>query len=143
MVDNVGDASMGKLHEVIKDITLKAMEASKPSGIFYGTVVSVSPLKIQVEQKMIIESDFLVLTSAVQDFTVNMTVEHLVDTESSHVHPIYDTYTGGGRSGTTGHAHTYRGTKSFRVLLGLKKGERVILLRAQGGQQFIVLDRVR
>lgn len=40
------------------------------------------------------------------------------------------------------HSHPYVGTKSFRVHLALKAGEQVILLRADGGQKFIILDRV-
>ena len=48
----MADESFSKLHDSIKTIALNALEASKPSGIFFGTVTSVSPLKIQVEQKM-------------------------------------------------------------------------------------------
>jgi hypothetical protein len=99
------------LHENIKTVALNALEASKPSGIFFGTVLSASPLKIQVEQKMTLTAEFLVLSSLVRDFTASMAVDGQ--------------------------------TKAFRVHLGLSAGERVILLRIQGGQQFLVLDRVR
>ena len=139
----MADASFSKLHDSIKTIALNALEASKPSGVFYGTVVSASPLKIQVEQKMTLGAEFLVLSTLVQDFTVNMTVDHQTEAETEHTHTIHDTYTGGGSSDPTEHFHDYKGTKAFRVHLGLTVGERVILLRVQGGQQFIVLDRVR
>ena len=139
----MADASFSKLHDSIKNIALNALEASKPSGIFFGTVVSASPLKIQVEQKMTLGSEFLVLSTLVQDFTVTMTVDHQTEAETEHTHVVHDTYTGGGSSDPTSHLHEYKGTKSFRVHLGLKQGEKVILLRVQGGQQFIVLDRVR
>lgn len=33
-------------------------------------------------------------------------------------------------------------TKKYTVKLGLKQGERVLLLRTNGGQKFIVLDRL-
>lgn len=139
----MADASFSKLHDSIKTIALNALEASKPSGIFFGTVTSVSPLKIQVEQKMTLGIEFLVLSSLVQDFTVSMTVDHQTEAETEHTHAVHDTYSGGGSSDPTDHLHEYKGTKSFRVHLGLKAGEKVILLRVQGGQQFIVLDRVR
>lgn len=139
----MADASFSKLHDSIKTIAMNALEASKPSGIFFGTVVSASPLKIQVEQKMTLGAEFLVLSTLVQDFTVNMTVDHQTEAETEHTHDIHDTYTNGGTSDPTNHLHEYKGTKSFRVRLGLKAGEKVILLRVQGGQQFIVLDRVR
>lgn len=137
------DNTFSKMQEKIKDIALNALEASKPSGVFYGTVVSASPLKIQVEQKMTLGAEFLVLSTLVQDFTVSMTIDHKTEAETEHTHAIHDTYSGGGSSDPTSHLHEYKGTKSFRVHLGLKAGEKVILLRVQGGQQFIVLDRVR
>lgn len=129
----MADESFSKLHDSIKTIALNALEASKPSGIFFGTVLSASPLKIQVEQKMTLGAEFLVLSTLVQDFTVNMTVDHKTEDKSG----------GSGEASFASHNHDYKGTKAFRVHLGLKAGEKVILLRVQGGQQFIVLDRVR
>lgn len=107
----MADSSFSKLHENIKTITLKALEASKPSGLFYGTVTSIAPLEIQIEQKMTLDSEFLILSSLVQNFTVNMTVDGM--------------------------------SRNYTVNLALKKDEKVILLRVQGGQQFLVLDRIR
>ena len=139
----MADASFSKFHDSIKTIALNALESTKSSGIFFGTVLSASPLKIQVEQKMTLTAEFLVLSSLVQDFTVSMTVDHQTEAETEHTHAVHDTYSGGGSSDPTDHLHEYKGTKSFRVHLGLTVGEKVILLRVQGGQQFIVLDRVR
>lgn len=63
-------------------------------------------------------------------------------TESvSHGHAVNDTYTGGGSAVPVDHAHPYKGRKSFRVHLALKEGEKVVMLRCDGGQKYIVLDR--
>ena len=97
--------------ENIKRAALDAVRASMPSGVYYGTVQSTSPLKIVVEQKMILSDKQLVLSSLVKDFKVDMTLN---DTR-----------------------------QNVTIHLGLKSGEKVMLLRVQGGQQFIVLDRVR
>ena len=97
--------------ENIKRAAVEAVQSTMPSGVYFGTVISSSPLKISVEQKMTLDSNQLVLSTLVQDFTVSMTVDHV--------------------------------TKSFRVHLGLKAGEKVVLLREQGGQKYIVLDRIR
>lgn len=35
-----------------------------------------------------------------------------------------------------------RAKKAFKVHLGLKAGEQVLLLRTDGGQKFIIIDRV-
>lgn len=68
------------------------------------------------------------------------TVDHVTEV-ISHGHPVTDTYTGGGTAQPVDHSHPYKGRKSFRVHLGLKMGEKVILVRCDGGQQFVVLDR--
>jgi hypothetical protein len=134
---------MSKLHDLIKQSAQKAVDSTSPSGIYYGTVTSASPLKIMLEQRMELDSKFLVLSTLVQDFSVSMTVDHETENETAHTHAVQDTYTGGGSSSPTSHRHAYTGTKTFRVHLGLNVGEKVMLLRVQGGQQYIVLDRVR
>lgn len=124
---------MPNLNEVLKQLALETFEASNPSGIYFGTVISPSPLKISVEQKMTLTEKQLVLTTLVQDFSVNMTVDHKTENKSG----------GSGDSAFSSHNHDYKGTKSFKVHLGLKAGEKVILIRVQGGQKYIVLDRIR
>lgn len=119
--------------ENIKRAAMEAVKASMPSGVYFGTVISASPLKISVEQKMTLTEKQLVLTTLVQDFSVNMTVNHTTENRSG----------GSGDASFASHNHEYKGTKSFFVHLGLKAGEKVILIREQGGQKFIVLDRIR
>jgi len=126
------------------------MDASKPMGIYYGTVTSVSPLEILLEQKIPLSAEFLILTSAVQDYEVSMTVEHQTDAENDHTHQYFDSDTGMAASGSTTrtseattHFHTYSGTKTFKIHNALKTGDKVVMLRVQGGQQFLVLDKVR
>ncbi|GHU85631.1 hypothetical protein FACS1894198_3830 [Clostridia bacterium] len=79
---------------------------------------------MSIEQRLTLEASQLILSSLVRDFTVDMVVNH--QTEE-----------------TEEHRHDYKGTKSFVVKLGLKENENVILIRAQGGQKFLILDRVR
>lgn len=129
MPENIAAKSV----ENIKRAAMDAFNASMPSGVFFGTVLSSSPLKISVEQKMTLTDKQLVLSSLVQDFTVSMTVDHKTEDKAG----------GSGDASFASHNHDYKGTKSFRVHLGLSAGEKVILLRVQGGQKYIVLDRVR
>lgn len=119
--------------ENIKRAAMEAVKASMPSGVYFGTVISASPLKISVEQKITLTEKQLVLTTLVQDFSVNMTVNHTTENRSG----------GSGDASFASHNHEYKGTKSFLVHLGLKAGEKVMLIREQGGQKFIVLDRIR
>lgn len=136
----------------VKRAAVEAVAAGKPCAFTFGMVTSVSPLKIQVDQKLELTAAQLILTSAVRDFTVEATLDHETgDALSTHTHEFSGTTEGGSHShtysGTTSgvnliHSHSYAGRKAFRVHLALKAGEQVLLLRADGGQKFIVLDRV-
>ena len=106
---------------------MDAIEANKPTNVLFGTVINTSPLQISIDQKMILDGNSLLLTNAVKDHTVEMTVDH--STENTTV-------------GNSSHNHAYKGRKQFTVHNGLVVGEKAILLRMQGGQKFIVWDRL-
>lgn len=171
----------------IKRAAIEAVNAGKPFAFALGKVTSTTPLRVQVDQKLELTETQLILTNAVRDYTVEMTVEHLTDSalanhvhaysgntqnggEGSHTHaysgstqnggdsPHTHAYSGNTQNGGDGphmhvysgntesvnltHSHSYSGTKSFRVHLGLSVGEQVLLLRVDGGQKYIILDRV-
>lgn len=60
------------LLELIKKIALKAVNAEKPSDFCFGKVVSTSPLKISIDQKLTLTAAQLVLTRNVTDFTTKL-----------------------------------------------------------------------
>lgn len=126
---------------LIKRAAIEAVDASKPATVVFGKVTSISPLKINVEQKMTLTDMQLVLTRNVTDYTINMTVNHVTENHT-HTHTITDTYTGGGSASDETHNHNYVGTKAFTIHSALVVGDEVLLLRMQGGQKYIVLDRV-
>lgn len=107
----------------VKRAAVEAVLAGKPFAFVLGEVTSASPLTIKVDQKLELTQAQLILTNAVRDYTLQMSVDHTTDSAS-------------------GHSHGYTGTKSYRVRLALKAGERVLLLRTDGGQKYIILDRV-
>lgn len=107
----------------VKKAALETIEASKPVNVYFGEVVSVSPLQINVEQKMMLGEKQLVLTERVSDYTTELKVDWQTERESDHVHDI-------------------SGRKKIVVYSGLGVGDKVILIRQQGGQKFIVIDRV-
>ena len=116
----------------VKRAAVEAVLAGKPFSFTLGQVKSVSPLKIQVDQKLELTAAQLILTNAVRDYTVSMTIDHTTEEVVKEPEP----------PPITEHTHYYKGTKKFRVHLALKAGETVLLLRADGGQKYIVLDRV-
>ena len=116
----------------IKRAAIEAVRAEKPFAFVLGTVTSTSPLKIKVDQKLELTAAQLILTNAVRDFTVHMTVDHQTESASG----------GSGDASFASHKHAYKGTKAYRVHLALKAGEKVIMLRTDGGQKYVILDRV-
>lgn len=131
---------MPNLVESIKRAALDAVEASKPCAIAFGKVTSTSPLKINVEQKLTLTDAQLILTRNVTDFKTNITADHYTE-DITHSH----SYTDDGSSSTTGsntHKHQVKGKKEITVHNSLVVGDMVLLLRMQGGQKFIVWDRI-
>lgn len=79
--------------DIIKQAALDVIETSKPVAIQFGTVSTISPLEISVDQRLILTEAFLIVPESI-------------------------------------------------VTVGLNQGDGVLLLRVQGGQQFVVLDKV-
>lgn len=117
---------------LIKKSAVDAVNASKPTAIVYGKVISNSPLKINVEQKMTLTDAQLVLTRNVTDHKVFMTVDHVTENRSG----------GSGDASFASHNHAYTGKKEFTIHNGLIVGDEVIMIQMQGGQKYIVIDRV-
>ena len=123
-----------KFVETVKKIALSAIKTTKPMEIMYGIVKQINPLKVGLNQKLILEKDDLILTDNVADLVTEITaVEWLTENKSG----------GSGEAAFASHNHELKGKKKVIIHNSLKAGEKVILLRVQGGQQFIVLNRVR
>lgn len=120
---------MADLTNVIKKAAVEAVKAGKPSDFLYGTVVGVNPIKISVNQKLVLSSEFLILTGGVKDYSVEASVEWTTEENE-------------GSDAVESHVHNVTGTKKIMIHNGLKVGEKVILLMQAGGQMYIVLDRV-
>lgn len=104
-----------KLVMLIKQAAVEAVDAKDPMSLKTGTVVSVSPLKISINQKIAIPASQLLLTNTVKEHSLYITV----DDGSKNTEMV-----------------------KITVHAKLKTGEKVLLLRCDGGQKFIVLDRL-
>lgn len=118
---------MADLVETIKKAALAAIEASNPVAVTFGVVLEVKPLKISVEQKITLEEQQLILTQAVVKTKISFSTTFLTEKALSS---------------DLAHFHGYSGTMEASIDTNLKKGDKVVLLRMQGGQKFVVLDRV-
>lgn len=129
-------ADANELVEALKRAAVEAMEAKKPVNVYFGEVVSAAPLKINVEQKMVLGEKQLILSRNVTNFKTSIT--------GGNIKNYY--YTGSTTdSGTApvspSHVHAV-GKIEITVHNGLVVGDEVILIRQQEGQKFIVLDRI-
>lgn len=148
---------MPDILEVVKRAAMDAMNAAKPVAVVFGTVTSVSPLKVNVEQKLTLGADQLILTRNVTDYAVDVTVDWSTNSrlgKTTHRISGFSTSSGGdpSHSHSVGalttdeinhaHSHSVSGKKTMTVHNALQIGDTVVLLRMIGGQSFIVLDRV-
>ncbi len=129
-------ADANELVETLKRAAVEAMQATKPVNVYFGEVVSAAPLKINVEQKMMLGEKQLILSRNVTNFKTSIT--------GGNIKNYY--YTGSTTdSGTApvspSHVHAV-GKIEITVHNGLVVGDEVILIRQQEGQKFIVLDRI-
>lgn len=121
----------------MKQAALDAVNASKPAEICFGKVTSASPLKILVEQKMTLGAAQLVLSRHVTDYitTVSIPTEYGWVTQSQSG--------GSGEAAFASHNHNIIiNRQKITVHNGLAVGDEVILIRQQGGQKYIVWDRI-
>ena len=121
------------LVRLMKQAAMEAVKTSQPSNIVFGTVTSASPLKIQISSKITLEKEMLLLTRNVTEFETNITTVNWFTENTSG---------GAGYALFESHKHELKGKKHIIVHNQLKSGEKVVLIKEQGGQRYIVLDRV-
>lgn len=134
----MNDTPSPGLLDVINISTGRLLTQMMLTNVEYGRVTGVNPLEITLDSKVPLPAAFLTLTNAVKDHSVDITVSWNTE-DNTHRH-------GNGNNGLptdkATHNHAIKGRKRITVHNGLTLGERVILLRKQGGQDYIVLDRV-
>ena len=159
------------LGEIIKKMAVGANDANAPTSVLFGTVTSVNPLEITVEQKLKLTKEFLVLTKNVKDYTVDVSLDwetenktlnanhnhtlsgNLSITSTAQVNPnpdniavsinneVNNSLTVEQKNINLSHNHSISGTKQITIHNGLKLNDNVILLQQQGGNNFVVLDK--
>lgn len=114
------------LVRAMQEISNNAGQAGQPTDIMSGTVVAASPLKISVEQRFEITQEQLIVPERFTDHKVEISFDE--ETENA---------------GEPEHKHKYGGEKITVTVHGaLKKGDSVELIRQQGGQKFLIVDKV-
>ncbi len=151
-----------------KQAALDAVDSTKPVNVFFGEVVSSSPLKINVEQKMTLGENQLILSRNVTDFEIEINIDmetEVASVDMAHSHnsdirvsvisevlpeeleiTINNTVESNVDIGDavvdSSHSHNLSGRKKITIYNSLVAGDKVILIRQQEGQKFIVMDRI-
>lgn len=120
--------------QIIKETAVNAVNASNPVSFTFGTVIKENPLEIKIDNNLILkqEDGVLKLARNVTDYEVEMTMQWTTENTSG----------GSGESSFESHNHGIRGKKKVTIHQGLKLNEKVILVKIQGGQSYLVWDRV-
>lgn len=103
------------LIDIIKRAALDVMDNSQMSDIRLGEVTSVSPLAVKLTHQLTVPSSILVVPEHLTDRTIKITVHNEDGTDEN---------------------------KEITIRNALVIGDRVALLRKQGGQLYFILDRI-
>lgn len=60
---------MSELIRIIKQAAVEAVEEAKPVGIIFGSVLSIEPLKLRINPKLILDKDFLMVPEHLKNMT--------------------------------------------------------------------------
>lgn len=116
----------------VKQAALNAVDNAQMCDLRFGEVVSISPLKIKVTNNFTIPSSLLIVPEHLTNHTVNVSIDWTTGSRSG----------GSGDSAFSEHNHSVSGNKTMTINGALKLGDKVALLRKQGGQSYFILDRI-
>ena len=133
--------------EVMKRASLDAMNNEQMCDLRYGTVVSTSPLKVQITNVLTLPSSLLIVPQHLTDYKVGCTITYPAQSVASATEKSTDLVD----QDEPIKSHTHQFTMStseqtskstVTIHNALKVGDKVALLRKQGGQSYFILDRI-
>lgn len=121
--------SVERLLGVMKQAGVGAVGASNPVAVMFGEVETTDPLAVRVDQRFTLPAEFLIVPESLTHYEV----------ELRHTHQYTDASDSGTSTKTTDPALP---EEPIVIRRGLELGDKVLLLRVQGGQRYVILDRV-
>ena len=135
---------------MLQNIILQTIKASHPCDIRYATINSVSPLSITLQNvQLVINAPAVEMLECLKELTID---------NVEHDHSYYDSDTGEGSSGSETRttdkslsniqcylgeiAQGYTSDNKIIIRKGLSVGDKVAVIRAYGGQQYLIIGRV-
>lgn len=108
------------LGDKIKQLGANAVHAGNPVVVMFGTVTKEKPLEILIDQRFTLDEDFLIVPEQLTRYEIDLKHRH----------------------GTSGEDTKEALNEKVVIREGLKVGDPVLLLRVQGGQRYVVWDKV-
>lgn len=130
----------------VKTIVQELLEKIDLTSLIIGTVSSISPIKIRVNQRLEIPAESLYFCKNVIPWQLDANHHHAYsDTHAEsntgepagepHTHPIQFTETEKNTQSSIG--------RNYILEEPLKVGDKVLMLKNLGGQEYILLDKLR
>ncbi|MNW45952.1 hypothetical protein D3C74_232280 [compost metagenome] len=113
----------------LKKAATDAVNAGNPAAVMFGEVSNTDPLEVIVDQRFTLPADFLLIPESLIHFEISL----------HHSHEYVDD-SGSGTS--TKQTESALPAEPVVIRRGLESGDKLLLLRVQGGQQYVILDRV-
>lgn len=122
-----------RLYELIMQ---RGGKSSDYSDVVYGTVINTSPLKIQLSNNMVLTSDFIILGKHIGKFKLQ---GKAIMKGSADM-----TFHGHHEAADIKKANLEFKKKSMYIEFdnSLEKGDKVTMIRLDGGQQFYLFERI-
>lgn len=107
--------------EAIKQAALGAMDAAGPVIVQLGVVTGANPLKVMVDNRLELTEDFFLLSESLTKLELDLKHTHAIQGAGSTQEALKD---------------------KIIIRKELEAGDKLLLLRMQGGQRYVILDRV-
>lgn len=98
--------------QIVKQAAWETINNAQMCDLRYGTVVGVSPLKVQITNQFTIPASLLIVPKHLTNYEIDVTDKSTNEKKTIIIHDA------------------------------LKVGDKVALLRQQGGQSYFILDRI-
>lgn len=123
--------------QLIKQIAMDSVKAAKICDYVTGVITSVDPLKVKITNSFEIEGEFLVVPQSMTDHEVEITIKKEYGWKTK------DKSGGSGEDAFATHSHDVALDKAkIKIHNALKAGDKVLMIRKSGGQEFVIIDKV-
>jgi hypothetical protein len=129
---------MDDIVKSIKQAAMEASEAASPVKLLWGKVIVASPLKIQIDQKLVLASEQLVLTHNVLDYQTKISFDNAA------IKQLFTTWDVLEQTESQPAKIAFKAKVEHEITIynHLEQDDEVLLAQLQGGQKFVVLEKV-